>query len=134
MIYFIKEFFKNDVGKYNTNAEKLTLGWVLYWIIGVILVLCITLTMIFLEGYLNLILLWNPFNPDKPVDNAFGGMYLISAILSGGAFLRVGSLTTYRINGNKGRLKAKKKWRWGWLAYFIIGSVFYICSLFNIYF
>lgn len=132
--YFIKEFFKNDIGKYDRDAEKTTLGCVLYWVFGSILVLLITLTMIFVEGYLNLILLWNPFNPEKPIDNAFGSMYLISSVFSGWAFLRVGSLTTYRINGNKDRLSAKKMWRWVWLTYFIIEIIFYILALLNLYF
>lgn len=134
ILYFIKEFFKNDIGKYDRNAEKTTVGWILYWVLGSILVLVITLTMIFVESYLNLILLWNPFNPEKPIDNAFSSMYMISSVFSGWAFLRVGSLTTYRINGNIDRLKAKKKWRWVWLAYFIVEIAFYIFSLLNLYF
>lgn len=131
IVKFINEILKNNLGSYDVKAEKVSVGWKIYWLIG-ILILCIIIPvlLIVLEVYLKEVLLWNPLKlENREINNVIVSIYFLSSFVSGITFLRIGYLTTYRINGSTKKLSEKKTLRWVFLCFFLLLVVFYIVAL-----
>lgn len=129
---FFKEFIKNEVGVFNSEAEKFNLKWSIYFIIGIILSIIIPICFVYIEvGQFD----WNVFKfiwgeetENLYADGLYRGGYFICGICSCLSFTITGFLTTYRINGNKTRLDMKQIARMFFIGCFVLGIVCFIMA------
>lgn len=122
---FFKEIFKNDVGEFNREAKKVSVKWKLYWIIGLILGIAIPIGMIIIEWYLILVVFQYELNRYANIS------YFLLSIMFHICFLRLGYLTTYRINGNRKLLEEKQNLRFWTLFLLILTIALYILTFFD---
>lgn len=109
---FFKEFFKDDIGKYDPEADKVHFKQVLYWVIGLIVGFLIPTCLVYLEvGQFD----WNVFKfmwgEEAKVlykEGFYRGAYFIGGLLSNVLFLLCGFFSTYVINGKRIMLEYKK--------------------------
>ena len=113
---FLKEIFHDDAGVRHPKPKKVSLKWVLYWIIGLILSVLIPACLVYLEsGIFN----WNVFAIVWAEDsNLYRVGYFISGFVAILAFVTVGFLTPENMNGDLNML--------GWK---IIGRFFMLLGL-----
>jgi hypothetical protein len=108
---FFKELFKDDIGKYDPEAEKVHFKLVLYWIIGLIIAFLIPACLVYLEvGEFD----WNVFkyiwgeDSQNYGNELYRGGYFLLGFCANVLFLLWGSLSTYMINGKAELLDMKQ--------------------------
>ena len=135
MNYF-KELFKNDIGEYNPEAEKVHLSQVLYWIIGLIICFVIPACLVYLEvGQFD----WNVFSfiwGEKAQEFGekivlYRGGYFIGGLCANISFLVWGFLSSYIINGKKDMLYIKQCARFFFAICFVVSIICFIVA--NVY-
>lgn len=106
--YFFKELFKDELGTYNPEAEKVTKGSVLYFIIGGIFAVIIPFCLLWITcGEVT----FNPYRIFTDIDSdlqMYRYVILIAGILGNILFLFWGFFTTYRVNNDFAYLKVKR--------------------------
>jgi hypothetical protein len=129
---FFKELFKDDIGKYDPEAEKVHFKQVLYWIIGLIIAFLIPACLVYLEvGEFD----WNVFkfiwgeDAQNYGNVLYRGEYFMGGFCANVFFLAWGFLSTYRINGKKEMLELKITSRFFCLLGFTIAIVSFILAI-----
>lgn len=137
IVKFFKDIYSDDIGVYNPKAEKLTVGTILYWVIGIALSFIIPAIFIYIEvGEFD----WNFFRflwgEEETAGLLGGGLYrggyYILGLSGNGFLLLAGFASPYWINGRKEILEIKKLSRFlfpvcyiGAIACFIIANIVY---------
>lgn len=125
--YFFKELFKNDVGEYNPNAKKLSIGWGIYLIVGLIFSILIPFCFLWLESgqftWDIIAIIWAE-NTNYVYRLGYFGCSIFSNII----FILWGFFTTYRINGNREMLSYKILMRFICILGYILSLICFIFS------
>ncbi len=119
--------FKNDIGEYDPQADKLGIGFWLYLICGFVICIIIVFPLVWLDC-------WEvSFDFHTLVfgrDAGFCRPYYFLMYMAGNfALLGTSILTPTRINGYIRRLRFKKVLRLLFIGFYIAATVFYIVSL-----
>lgn len=129
---FFKELFKDDIGKYNPEAEKVHFKQVLYWVIGLIISYLIPTCLVYWElGQFD----WNVFKfiwgEDAQIygNVLFRGGYILGGLSANVFFLLWGFYSTYIINGSKDALYIKQSSRFFFFLCFTIAIVCFIFAM-----
>jgi hypothetical protein len=123
---FFKEMFKDNIGVYHPEANKPTLKWTIYFVVGLILSYVIPTCLVYLEAWqFN----WNVFAIiwEKGTNYVYRAYFIF---FFGGnlGIVLLGYLNTYHVNGNAKVLAAKIVLRFILYIYFAIGVASYIIA------
>lgn len=98
--WFVWEFFHNSLGSCDGKKFKITAGWVIYWVIGVILSVMIPYLLLWLEsGQITFNLIAVIWAPEETYGYRIG--YTVLGIPTCLSLVGIGYLTSKRINGDK---------------------------------
>ena len=124
---FLKEIFRDDAGVRHPKPKKVSLKWVLYWIIGLILSVLIPACLVYLEsGIFN----WNVFAIVWAENSKlYRGGYFISGFITILSFVTVGFLTPENMNGDLDLLGWKKIGRFFMFMSLILAITFFILAI-----
>ena len=105
--WFIWEFFHNSSGPCDGKKFKMTAGWVIYLVVGIILSIIIPYLFLWLEsGQVSFNLIAVIWAPEETYGYRIG--YFGTGIAVTPRFLLTGYLASTRINGNKQLLEYKR--------------------------
>lgn len=133
IVQYFKNIFSNDIGEYNPKADKADFQSILYWIIGLILCYIIPTVFVYLEvGEFDLNVfrfIWGEESNELYHEGIYRLGYWGCGVCTVLAFIAVGFLSPYRVNGKEQLLDFKKTLRCLCAVCF---SLFIVCFIVSI--